>query len=142
MAPKRTPREKRPNVPRPRQWLLAVVLVVGATVLTGREALWRIDHIPAGPSAVTIAGIVFETRLLPERSIVPYGVGVFARKAWNPLRSLDTTLVFAASCGKELALSRASDGALEIVCTPQEGPPKLHVRSFAGVPVRLRDAAS
>ena len=117
------------------------MIVVGATVLTGREALWRIDHIPAGPSAVTIAGIVFETRLLPERSIVPYGDGVFARRAWNPLRRLDSTLVVAAYCGKELALLRASDGALEIVCTPKEGRPKLHVKSFAGVPVRLRDAA-
>ena len=110
-------------------------------MLTGREALWRINHIPAGPSAVTIAGIVFETRLLPERSLVPYGVGVFARRAWNPLGSLDSTLVFAAYCERELALSRSSDGALEIVCTPREGPPKLHVKSFAGVPVRLRDAA-
>ncbi len=127
---------------RPGRWLLAVVIVVAATVLAGREALWRIDHIPAGPSSVTIAGIVFETRLLPERSIVPYGVGVFARRSWNPLRSLDSMLVFAAYCGKELALLRANDGALEIVCTPQEGPPKLHLKSFAGVPVRLRDAAN
>jgi hypothetical protein len=97
------------------------VLVFGATLLTGYEAPWRKDHIPAGLGAVTIAGIAFETRMLPERSIVPYGVAVFARRAWNPLRSLDSTLVFAAECGKELALNRSSDGALEIVCMPRRG---------------------
>ena len=118
------------------------MIVLGAGVLSGREALWRIDRVPVSLASVTTAGITFEARLLPERSIVPYGVGVFARRSWNPLRSLDSTLIFAAYCGKELALLRASDGALEIVCAPQEGPPKLHLRSFAGVPVRLREKAS
>lgn len=120
------------------KWLLAVIALVGGAVLTGREVLWRIDHVPAGPAAVTLAGIVFETYLLPERSKAPYGVGVFARTSWVPLRSLDGTLVFAAYCGKDFALKGASDAALEITCSLQEGPPKLLVNSFGGVPIRLQ----
>lgn len=120
-----------------KKWLIAVMIVVGATVLTGREVLWRIDHVPAGPTSVTLAGVVFETYLLPERSEAPYGVGVFARSSWNPLRSLDSTLVFAAYCGKDFALRSASNGDFEIVCSLQEGPPRLLARSFAGVPIRL-----
>jgi hypothetical protein len=137
----RIPRKERPNVPRFTKWLLAVIVLVGAAVLAGREVLWRIDHVPAGPTAVTLAGIVFETYLLPERSEAPYGVGVFARHFWNPLRSLDGTLVFAAYCGKDFALKGASDAALEITCSLREGPPKLLVKSFAGVPVRLQGAS-
>jgi len=123
------------------KWLLGVSVLIGAGVLTGREALWRIDHVPAGPGAVTLAGTVFEPYLLPERSAAPYGVGVFARPSWNPLRSLDGTLVFAAYCGRDFALRDASDAALEITCSMQEGPPKLLVKSFAGVPVRLQGAS-
>lgn len=123
------------------RWLLGVIVLVGAAVLTGREILWRIDHVPAGPVAVTLSGIVFETYLLPERSEAPYGVGVFARPSWNPLRSLDSTLVFAAYCGKDSALRAASDAALEITCSLQEGPPKLLVTSFGGVPIRLQSAS-
>jgi len=122
------------------KWFLAAIVLVVAIVLTGREVLWRIDHVPAGPATVTLAGIVFETYLLPERSEAPYGVGVFARPSWNPLRSLDGTLVFAAYCGKDFALKGATDAALEITCSLQDGPPKLLVKSFAGVPVRLHGA--
>jgi hypothetical protein len=121
--------------------LLAMIALVGGAGLTGREVLWRIDHVPAGPDAVTLAGIVFETSLLPERSEAPYGVGVFARPSWNPLRSLDSTLVLAAYCGKDFALRGASDAALEITCSLQEGPPKLLVNSFGGVPIRLQRAS-
>jgi hypothetical protein len=123
------------------KWFLAVIVSAGAAVLTSREVLWRIDHVPAGPTAVTLAGIVFETYLLPERSAAPYGVGVFARRSWNPLRSVDSTLVFAAYCGKDFALSGASDAVLEITCSLQEGPPKLLVKSFAGVLIRLHSAS-
>jgi hypothetical protein len=118
-----------------------MIALVGGAVLTGREVLWRIDHVPAGPTAVTLAGIVFETYLLPERSEAPYGVGVFARPSWNPLRSLVGTLVFAAYCGKDFALKAASDAALEITCSLQEGPPKLLLNSFGGVPIRLQSAS-
>lgn len=124
-----------------KKWFLAVIVLLGAAVLTGREVLWRIDHVPAGPTAVTLAGIVFETYLLPERSEAPYGVGVFARPLWNPLHSLDSTLVFAAYCGKDFALKGATDAALEITCSLQGGPPKLFVKSFAGVPLRLQGAS-
>jgi hypothetical protein len=123
------------------KWFLAVIVSVSAAVLTAREVLWRIDHVPAGPGAVTLAGTVFEPYLLPERSAAPYGVGVFARPSWNPLRSLDSTLIFAAYCGKEFALRSASDAALEITCSRQEGVPKLLLKSFAGVPVRLQGAS-
>lgn len=123
------------------KWLLGVTVLVGAAALAGREVLWRIDHVPAGPVAVTLAGIVFETYLLPERSEAPYGIGVFARPSWNPLRSLDRTLVFAAYCGKDFALRATSDAALEITCSLREGPPKLLVKSFGGVPIRLQSAS-
>lgn len=123
------------------KWFLAMIALVGGAVLTGREVLWRIDHVPAGPAAVTLAGIVFETYLLPKRSEAPYGVGVFARPPWNPLRSLDGTLVFAAYCGKNFALKGTSDAALEITCPLQEGPPKLLVNSFGGVPIRLQSTS-
>jgi hypothetical protein len=49
--------------------------------------------------------------------------------------------VFAAYCGKDFALEGTSDAALEITCSLQEGPPKLLLKSFGGVPIRLQSAS-
>jgi len=47
-------------------------------------------------------------------------------------------LVFAAYCGKELRLRADGDNAVEILCAPQEGSPKLLASSFRGVQIRPR----
>lgn len=102
--------------------IAASALVVAALVaLFAWEALWRFDHSLAGDSIVSPSGkYVAQKCSLPERSVVPYGQGVFVRRAHIPLWAT-SRLVFAGYCKPEVRLLWLDAKQLEIGCVVAEG---------------------
>ena len=99
--------------------LLLVVAVV--VVLAAWEALWRLDHSLAGNSIASPTGdYVAQERSLPERSELPYGRGIFVRRAGVPLW-VTSKLVFAGYCKPKMRLAWPTAKQLAVGCVVVEG---------------------
>jgi hypothetical protein len=104
---------------------VAVVALSLILVLGSREALWRLDHPLAQPSAPSPSGSqVAEVRFMPEGSSVPYGSGVFVRSQWALVHSFQSELAFAGYCGT-ITARWPSDQRLNIQCELLEGEPHM-----------------
>jgi hypothetical protein len=101
--------------------LASLLVVVAVAVLAGWEVLWRLDHSLAGNPIASPAGdYVAQERSLPEGSEVPYGQGVFVRRAGVPLWAT-SRLVFAGYCKPEVRLAWPTAKQLAVGCIVAEG---------------------
>jgi len=98
--------------------LLVVVTVAGLAAL---EVLWRLDHSLTGnPIASPTGDYVAQERSLPEGSELPYGQGIFVRRAGVPLW-VTSKLVFAGYCKPEIRLAWPTAKQLAVGCVVVEG---------------------
>jgi len=102
--------------------IAASLLIVAALAILGAwEASWRLDHPLAGDSIVSPSDdYVAQERTLPESSVVPYGHGVFVRRAYIPFWAT-SRLVFAGYCKPEVRLAWSAPKQLEVGCVVAEG---------------------
>jgi hypothetical protein len=125
-----------------RVWI--VILAVGLPVswIALREWSWHLDNPVLEASAASpFRNLVAEAYVLNEgggqqygRGPAPYGVGVYLRNGFLPLKSFGSTLVFASYCGPEVHLAWPNEHELSIACRGQEAP-KLLLASHKGVKV-------
>jgi len=102
--------------------IFASLLVVAAVAaLAAWEVLWRFEHSIAGnPVASPTGDYVAQDRSLPESSELPYGQGVFVRRASLPLWAT-SKLVFAGYCNPEVRLVWLTANQLSVGCVVAEG---------------------
>ena len=129
--------------------LIVALLAVIALLAAGREWLWRSNNRVLKASAVSPSGnFVAEGYLLDEgggatygRGPTPYGVGVYMRRTYLPLKFLDSTLIFASYCGPELHLRWSSSEELVIQCAAAQKPDFL-LDSYGSVKINYQGQAS
>ncbi|HET8747340.1 MAG TPA: hypothetical protein VFM98_17205 [Ramlibacter sp.] len=112
-----------------RKILLPVVLVPILLVLLAlawREVAWRRSHTLLKPAAAAPdAAFVAEVRSLPESPLLaPRSSGVFVRKRWELLRSLEPQLVFVGACD-QVDTRWMARRRLVIECLLRSGEPRL-----------------
>jgi|SRR5581483_7741724 len=120
-------------------------IVVGMVVLLAawlslRELHWHLEHSALMAIAHSPAGdATAEAYSLDEgggqpygRGPAPYGVGVYVRKSYLPLKSFGATLVFASYCGPDVELHWLRPEELRIECASEEAP-KLLLASHDGL---------
>jgi hypothetical protein len=107
---------------RQRMKILASLLVVAAiATLVAWEAMWRFDHALPEDSITSPQGDhVAQERALPEDSELPYGQGVFVRRAYVPLWAT-SKLVFAGHCKPDLRVAWSAARQLTVACVVAEG---------------------
>lgn len=119
----------------------AITLLVGLLLLlslAGHEALWRLNHPLVQQSTVSPNGFhVADVRLMPERSPVPYGVGVFLHTRWGILMSLQSELAFAGYCRK-LSTLWPGDRSLVVHCDSSADTPQMLVPLVNGIDVAVQ----
>ena len=98
-----------------------LLVVIAITALAAWELLWRLDHSLAGNPAASPSGdYVAQERALPEGSDLPYGQGIFVRRAYLPLWAT-SRLVFAGYCKPEIRLAWPTAKQLTVGCVVVEG---------------------
>ncbi|MBL0426184.1 hypothetical protein [Ramlibacter alkalitolerans] len=104
---------------------LVPVLLVAAAVLV-REGSWRRTYPLAKPQATAPDGaFVAEVRGMPESPLLaPQSSGVFVRKRWALLRSVEPQLVFVGACDN-VDTRWMSRRRLLIECELRSGEPRL-----------------
>jgi hypothetical protein len=131
-----------------RVWIfvLAVGLLGGWIAL--REWSWHLENpVLAASVASPSTRLVAEAYLLNQggghqygRGPAPYGIGVYLRNGFLPLKSFGSTLVFASYCGPEVHLAWPNEHELSIAC-PGEEAPRLLLPSHEGVKVTYNSNA-
>jgi hypothetical protein len=107
------------------KYLLAIVVSALALAAFGYEAMWRTEHSDFGNSAMSPDGeYVAQFFLLPEGSVVPYGMGAHVRYRYVPFWST-STLVFAGYCDRNQRLYWRNPRELVVECKSVEGTPQL-----------------
>jgi len=100
---------------------LLLVIVLSLLAIAIWEVVWRFDHSLAGDPVVSPAGdYVAQLRSLPEGAVVPYGQGVFVRRALVPLWSV-SRLVFAGYCETDVRATWLTSRQIRVGCAIAEG---------------------
>ena len=105
--------------------VLSGIFALSLLLLGAQEMMWRLDHPSTGGGALSPSGReAAEVRFLPERSALPYGIGVFVLPRWALLHSLQAELVFTGYC-QSTSPQWSTEHLLNIHCKLVEGQPNL-----------------
>ena len=100
--------------------LASLVVIAAMAALAAWEVLWRLEHSLPGHSVASPSGdYVAQERSLPESSELPYGQGVFVRRAYLPLWAT-SKLVFAGYCKTDMRLTWPTAKQLSVGCVVAE----------------------
>jgi len=114
--------------------LAILLLLLGGTV---NEATWRMAYYLDEETPSPNDELVADLRNLPEKSALPYGQGVYVRRAFAPLQRYQSELVFAGHC-RLIRADWVSDTKLRIGCAVREGQPLNLKTESHGVTIETR----